>query len=170
MHIAFIRYSSIILSAKSKKKKPPKMTTIAISVANQQELAKMRRGREPFDDILSRLVNSQFDVFIEFLLIDHELPSLHTAAFQCGTDTDSVFYFDGLHPPRPSTPQEINKFMKQPRPNFVLTSEEASYVREMIDNWFDDFMPEFMEKHKEKHSKYCALSDRIDKFLENQPK
>jgi hypothetical protein len=128
------------LSAKTKSKRTPEppakslvpMTTIAISVENQKELDKMRRGRESFDDILSRLMSGQFDFYIEFLLIDNELPSLHTAAFQLGTDTDSVFYFDGQHSPRESTPQEINRFMKFPKPTFTLTREEVRHIFPMI--------------------------------------
>lgn len=148
------------MSPKPKKKKPPEMTTIAISVENQEELDGMRHGRESFDDILSRLINNQFDVFIEFLLIDNELPSLHTAAFQLGTDTDSVFYFDGLHQPRPSSLKEINKFMKEPKPNLnmIITREEA----ELLMRTWNFSYPKL---DKEDQPKVTKLDDRLRNFL-----
>lgn len=135
------------------------MTTIAISVENQKGLEAMKRGRESFDEVISRLKDNQFDVFVEFLLIDNELPSLHTAAFQCGTDTDSVFYFDGMHQPRQSTPEEINNLMKQSKPNITFSMEDAGILYLELLHCGAAALPiknrlnEFLHTHPKKSSK-----------------
>jgi len=138
------------------------MTTIAVSVDNQKELDKMRHGRERFNDIITRLVNGQFDLFIEFLFIDNELPYLHNAGFQAGTDADSVFYFDGQHAPRPSTQEEITKLMKQPKPNMTINREEAEIILKNFLHITRDDLP------TSEHA--VNFHNRLEQFLENQPK
>jgi hypothetical protein len=154
---------------KVKKTEQPKLTTIAVSVENKNELDKMRRGRESFDDIVSRLVNGQFDLFIEFLFIDGELPYLHNAAFQAGTDADSVFYFDGMHPPRPSTPEEITGLMKQPKPSISLSREEVAQLVGFLLHPRDVIITTNPPRREPDHVNHPAVI-KLKKFLENQPK
>jgi hypothetical protein len=144
-----------ILKNSKETKQPPEMTTIAISVANQKELNKLRKGRESYDDVLSRLVNNQFDIYVEFLSIDNELPQLHNAAFQCGEDADSVFFFDGIHASRPSSLEEINKLVKQPKPNMVITREEAGRI--------------VFELTGAKNSESQKIRERLIAFLKEKP-
>jgi len=103
-----------------KKKTEPQTTTIAISLKNRDKLNAMRKGFENYDAIITRLINATVDVYHEFILIDNELPSLHTCVFQLGDDSGSLYRFDGSTI-EPITKEQANRLMKQPKPNFTKT-------------------------------------------------
>ena len=142
-------------SKKPKKKKDSDSTTIAVSRKTTAKLNEMRRGFEDYDDVLTRLLNSQADVYTEFVLIDNELPQLHTCIFQLGEDANSLFVFNGTSIIA-TTLTEVNKLMKQPKPNFTLMKDE---VEQYILNRKDRGSPELEKK----------FFERVNKFLENQP-
>ena len=103
------------------------MTTIAISVENAAELNRQKRGFDSYDDVLSRLFTNQADVYTEFVLIDNELPQLHTCVFQLGEDNKSLYYWNG-QAIAPISLADSNKLLKQPKHNITLTKKELFYI------------------------------------------
>jgi hypothetical protein len=100
------------MSTKADMAKNIEMTTIAISAQNKNLLQKLKRGYDTFDDVISRMVNDQADIYLEFVLIDNELPHRHSAVFQLGEDKNSLYYFNGeeIHT---FTVEEANKIIKE---------------------------------------------------------
>lgn len=159
---------------KAKKPKPkkvykyPDMTTIALTKEHAAALNKMKRNwDESYDNILDRLFINQVDVWVEFLLIDNELPQLHTAVFQLGDDKTSLYYWDGSEM-KPFSLEESNKLMKQPKDilSLSLSRKEAIFIQGLlcqqlvvpkvnVDEWL------LMDKQ---------LENKLKNFLENQPK
>jgi predicted CopG family antitoxin len=139
-----------------------KVTTIALCKKNYASLEKFKRSRESFDDVVARLINNQVDVTVEVIMVDNELPQLHTIVFQLGEDTDSLYHWNGKTM-LPIKVEQANEIMKQPKPNITFTREEIRRLYdEIVDQQgSDDFnlLPD---------SKEIFL--RINKFLENQPK
>lgn len=102
-------------------------TTIAIDLKVQKELNKLRKGRETYNDVVQRLIYGVSDVYVEFVLVDNELPQSHTVVFQLGEDTKSLYYWDGQNV-QPITVKEAQKLLKQPKPNMTVTKEEAQIL------------------------------------------
>lgn len=102
-----------------------RFTTIAISMKTQEALNKLKQVKEDYEDVVNRLLQGSVDVYTEFVLIDNELPQLHTAVFQLGEDVDSLFYWDGKPPMRPITLKEANALMKQPKSNMTITKKDT---------------------------------------------
>jgi len=95
-----------------------KLTSISVRRRNRDYLASLCYGREKIDGALTRLINGQVDVNVEVIMIDNELPQLHTLVFQLGDDKDSLYYWDGKTIEKVSV-KEANRLLKQPKPNFL---------------------------------------------------
>lgn len=110
----------------------PKKTTIAIDVDVQKELDSLRKSKtDTYNTILKRLIQGITDVYTEFVLIDNELPQLHTVVFQLGTDPESLYFYDGKTI-QPIMLQDTQKLMKQPKPNMTITKEEVDLIIEHL--------------------------------------
>lgn len=116
-------------------------TTIAIDVKIQKELNKLRKGRETYNDVLRRLIHGISDVFVEFVLVDNELPQSHTIVFQLGEDTKSLYFWDGQNI-QPITVDDAQKLLKQPKPNMTLTKEEIEIVADFMMIFYKDLSGE----------------------------
>lgn len=108
-------------------KSEKEMTTIAITVEHHEQLKKLKKGFESFDAVLDRLFAHQADVKTEIVLVDNDLPQLHTLVLQLGEDKNSLYYWDGEKFDI-TTLKETNKMMKQPKPNFTLSQAEAKQL------------------------------------------
>ena len=141
--------------------KPEPMTTIAISKENAKKIVEMERGNEDYDAVITRLLNNQADVNFELIIVDNELPQLHTLVFQLGDDPESQWFFNGAKCV-PITLAESNKLLKQPKPNLTLSLKEVYTL----------FHEELLTKSYEPkdHPEIYALFSRMKEFLENQPK
>jgi hypothetical protein len=104
--------------ASAKTKKPAKeqygTTTIAINVEIAEALNQLKRGRDSYSDVLKRFIDNQADVWVDFILIDNELPQLHTVVIQLGEQKESLYYFDGQNIKKYSL-EEANALMKKVR-------------------------------------------------------
>jgi len=126
-------------------------TTIAIDKNVQKILSRLKRGFETYNDVIRRLIESRVDVYVEFVLIDNELPQTHTAVFQMGEDSQSVYFFNGSDI-QPITIEKTQELLKQPKPNMTITREEARILYGHFDYPTD--------------TKEEKIAERIEKFLE----
>ena len=129
----------------SKKETVREGTTIGLLNSTQGELDdlknKWRLGS--YDAVIQRLLRGQTDVYIELLAIDNELPQLHTATFQLGEDTNSIYFWDGQIT-KTTTLEEANKKLKEPKPNITITLEEAKNIIATI---LDEFSDEVLQSN-----------------------
>ena len=102
-------------------------TTIAVDVETRKTLSKLADKGESVNDAIRRLIQSQVDVYVDFVLVDNELPQLHTVAFQLGEDKHSVYYYDGENI-QPTTLAQVQKMAKQPKPNMIITRGDADMM------------------------------------------
>ena len=136
------------------------MTTIAVSKKNNAKIQTLKRGGSA-DDVVSRLLNSQADVYTEFILIDNDLPQLHTCVFQLGDDVASLFLWNGVTI-EPVSLDQANKLMKQPKPCFSMPLEDVKRVVSILEDppdevvWIDEYisqigakMAKFVEAHEQ---------------------
>ena len=134
--------------------KKSKTTTIAITWDAHKRLKNLMKSGDDYDAIIKQLLNNQVDVYTEFILIDNELPQLHTVVFQLGDNKDSLFYFDGERI-QTITLAETQKMMKQPKPNMTITREEVksfvewfSVPNAVVSTSFLARLTEFLEQTK----------------------
>ena len=128
--------------------KKSKTTTIAITWDAHSRLKKLMKSGDDYDAIIKQLLNNQVDVYTEFILIDNELPQLHTVVFQLGDNKDSLFYFDGERI-QTITLAETQKMMKQPRPNMTITQEEVQILFDCChDSVYMNSKPQLLERIK----------------------
>ena len=128
--------------------KKSKTTTIAITIGVHDRLRKLMKGQEDYNDVVSRLLNDSVDVYTELILVDNELPQLHTVVFQLGDNKDSLFYFDGERI-QTTTLAETQKMMKQPRPNMTITQEEVQILFDCChDSVYMNSRPQLLERIK----------------------
>lgn len=119
-----------------------KTTTIQVDLEVRDFLHNNKRGREDYNDVLRRLITGRIDVYIEFILVDNELPQTHTVLFQLGENTDSFYFFDGRKPVRPGhyavpvTLEEAQKLLKVPKPNMTINWKEAALFRLLLQEEF----------------------------------
>lgn len=154
--------------------KPKNMTTIAVSKKNAKRIAEMERGFEDYDAVITRLLNNQADVNFELIMVDTELPQLHTLVFQLGDDPGSLWFFNGAKCV-PITLEESNKLLKQPKPNLTVNRGEAEQLKVVMDAVESEFSghpepTENVEKNIQQSFLLKELYDKIIDFLETQPK
>ena len=107
-------------------------TTIGVKRDTHKKLMDLKHPHEDFDNIINRLLNRNVDVYLEFTLIDNELPQTHTAVFQLGEDSKSLYFYNG-ESVKPINLDEVQKLLKQPQPNMTITKEEARLLHETIE-------------------------------------
>ena len=144
--------------------KPKNMTTIAISKKNAKKIVDMEHGSEDYDAVVTRLLNNQADVNFELIIVDNELPQLHTLVFQLGDDPESQWFFNGATCV-PITLAESNKLLKQPKPNMTINAEEAIALLGAF-----HVITEFARGDRPLDKQETALRKKLSDFLENQPK
>lgn len=138
----------------------PKKTTIAIDVSVQKKLDKLKKGRDTYNDIVRRLVDHIADVYVEFILIDNELPHTHTVVFQLGEDVESLYHWNGKAL-KTITIGETQKLLRQSKPNIMITRHEAET--------FVGLLEETIKRHKLNSNSHGAkMRDRIWSRLNEQ--
>ena len=103
----------------------PKMTTIAISQKNADSLRKMIHGREDYNDVLTRLIADSVDVWVDVIMVDGQLPQLHTVVFQLGEDKHSLYYYNG----------ERMEPLSLEEANALLANDELKNTREAFQKY-----------------------------------
>lgn len=110
----------------------PSLTTIQVDTETRAYLESKKHGREGVYKVVRRMIQGISDVYIEFVLVDNELPRTHTAVFQMGENSQSLYFFDGSLPAgrqcNPIDPEKVQELIKQPKPNITLTREEAQKI------------------------------------------
>ena len=96
-------------------KRKQKITTVAIHPETRKKLETFKINlKDTPDKIINRLMNGVTDVYVEFVLIDNELPQSHTAVFQLGTDKESLYHWTGQET-KPITLAGAQKLLKAPK-------------------------------------------------------
>ena len=122
-----------------------KLTTIAIDEEVQKAIDAFRKGKYTYNEVLRRhFLQDITEVYLEFKTIDNDLPDLHTAVFQLGENTDSLYFWDGKEL-EPITIVETNALVKQPKPNMTITREDAGHIIYALTN-----LPGPMKKIRER--------------------
>lgn len=137
------------------------MTTIAISRENQKALNAKRRGFEDYNAIVGRLLDGEGETWAELIMIDNEIPQLHTCVFQLGENALCYYHWDGRSIKQISF-EETNKLMKQPKPTLTITRDEAELIKEIDEHRVPKGVVEWDRQVK-------TLLERVEKFLEIQP-
>jgi len=106
--------------------KKEKQTTIAVDREVREALRKLGKGNPP-NQVIRNLLRGITDVYVEFVLIDNELPVSHTAVFQMGEDSKSLYFWNG-ETLAPITVEEVQARLKQPKPNMTITREDAKII------------------------------------------
>lgn len=130
-----------------------KTTTIQVYLDVKEKLEQFRRGRDSYNDVIRKLIQGTQEVYVEFILVDNELPQLHTVVFQLGEDADSLYYYDGKQI-KPITLEETQELMKKPKATMTITPEEAHAIANDLVN-----LPQFHD-----------LYERLEKFLGSHEK
>lgn len=115
----------------------PRSTTIAIDVECAKMLNAMKtRSSETYNEVVRRLIgigDDEYEIYMEFILVDNEYPRLHTAVFQLGENKDKLFFFNGYQS-NPISTGEVAALMKKPKPTFLLSRTEAELVYKHLAN------------------------------------
>lgn len=138
------------------------LTTIQVDKETRDFLESKKRGKEGIYKVVRRLVQGISDVYVEFVLIDNELPRTHTAVFQMGENSQSLYFFDGSLPAgrqcNPIDLEKVQELIKQPKPNFTMNRKEAELAEEAL-----------RSKWKEGNQAFLDFMKRLKEYVENQP-
>lgn len=143
-------------------------TTIQIDSDFKSDLDKIRKGRESYNALLKRIVSGIGDVYINFHLIDNELPITHTVVFQLGENSQSLYFYDGhedINPQQfanPITAEEVQKLLKEPRPNMSISVAEARDILECFDEHLLNYKRQVGKGYPE-----SPFAKRLKEFVES---
>lgn len=133
-------------------------TTIQIDKELQTRLQTMMHLGDTYNKLIRDiLLNKQQEIYVEIILVDNELPQSHTVILQIGEDKRNLYHYTG-EKINPIELDEVQKLLKQPKPNMTITREDAKLILDCCS------IVEYPEKKVEKWSD--NIIERLEKFLE----
>lgn len=132
-------------------------TTIQIDTSLQTELNKLRKWRtDTYNTIIQRLLTGLSHVYVEFVLVDNELPQTHTVIFQIGEDPRNIFIWKGAKCEQIAI-EEVQKLLKQSKPTLSVTRKEAEGILELFTT-MTNMLPEDLTEFRERLTQFLKTS------------